>query len=127
GAVAERRTAESPRRRSGAAARCRPASTGRYRGRSPDRSLRPGRTAPHSDPARRQACHAVGGLAAGHGAEERRPPRVTRFKLTIEYDGGPFVGWQRQGNGPTIQQALEDAVARITGETAEVHGAGRTD
>jgi len=52
---------------------------------------------------------------------------VTRFKLTIEYDGGPFVGWQRQGNGPTIQQALEEAVARITGETVDVQGAGRTD
>ncbi|HVY99670.1 MAG TPA: tRNA pseudouridine(38-40) synthase TruA [Dongiaceae bacterium] len=52
---------------------------------------------------------------------------MTRFKLTIEYDGGPFVGWQRQENGPSIQQALEEAVFRITGETAEVQGAGRTD
>jgi tRNA pseudouridine38-40 synthase len=52
---------------------------------------------------------------------------MTRFKLTIEYDGGGFVGWQRQENGPSIQQALEDAVSRITGETAEVQGAGRTD
>ena len=45
---------------------------------------------------------------------------MTRFKLTIEYDGGGFVGWQRQENGPSIQQALDDAVSRITGETAEV-------
>jgi tRNA pseudouridine38-40 synthase len=52
---------------------------------------------------------------------------VTRFKLTVEYDGGPFVGWQRQDNGPSIQQSLEEAVTRITGETAEVQGAGRTD
>ena len=52
---------------------------------------------------------------------------MTRFKLTIEYDGGPFVGWQRQDNGPSIQQSLEEAVTRITGETAEVQGAGRTD
>jgi tRNA pseudouridine38-40 synthase len=52
---------------------------------------------------------------------------VTRFKLTIEYDGGPFVGWQRQDNGPSIQQSLEEAVTRTTGETTEVQGAGRTD
>jgi tRNA pseudouridine38-40 synthase len=52
---------------------------------------------------------------------------VTRFKLTIEYDGGPFVGWQRQGEGMTVQQSLEEAVFRITGETVRVHGAGRTD
>jgi tRNA pseudouridine38-40 synthase len=52
---------------------------------------------------------------------------VTRFKLTVEYDGGPFVGWQRQANGLSIQQALEEALARITGETTDVQGAGRTD
>jgi tRNA pseudouridine38-40 synthase len=52
---------------------------------------------------------------------------VTRFKLTIEYDGADFVGWQRQKNGVSVQQALEEAVLRITGETAPVQGAGRTD
>jgi len=52
---------------------------------------------------------------------------VTRFKLTLEYDGGGFVGWQRQDNGPSIQQAMEEAIFRITGEEAEVQGAGRTD
>ncbi|MDQ7250618.1 tRNA pseudouridine(38-40) synthase TruA [Dongia sedimenti] len=52
---------------------------------------------------------------------------MTRFKLTLEYDGGPFVGWQRQENGASIQQALEEAVFRITGETVPVQGAGRTD
>jgi tRNA pseudouridine38-40 synthase len=52
---------------------------------------------------------------------------VTRFKLTIEYDGGGFVGWQRQENGPSIQQSLEEAVLRITGEAVLVQGAGRTD
>jgi tRNA pseudouridine38-40 synthase len=52
---------------------------------------------------------------------------VTRFKLTLEYDGGAFVGWQRQENGSSIQRALEEAVTRITGETADVQGAGRTD
>ena len=52
---------------------------------------------------------------------------MTRFRLTIEYDGGPFVGWQRQLNGMSIQQALEEAVFRITAETVSVQGAGRTD
>ena len=52
---------------------------------------------------------------------------MTRFKLTLEYDGGPFVGWQRQESGMSIQQALAEAVFRITGETADVQGAGRTD
>jgi tRNA pseudouridine38-40 synthase len=52
---------------------------------------------------------------------------MTRFKLSIEYDGGGFVGWQRQDNGPSIQQSLEEAVFRITGETVQVQGAGRTD
>lgn len=45
----------------------------------------------------------------------------------IEYDGAPFVGWQRQDNGFSVQQALEDAVFRFCGERATVHGAGRTD
>jgi len=52
---------------------------------------------------------------------------MTRFKLTIEYDGGGFVGWQRQENGMSIQQALEEAVFRIAGEETLVQGAGRTD
>ncbi len=52
---------------------------------------------------------------------------MTRFKLTLEYHGGAFVGWQRQDNGPSVQQALEEAVTGFCGETATVHGAGRTD
>jgi tRNA pseudouridine38-40 synthase len=52
---------------------------------------------------------------------------VTRWRLTIEYDGGPFMGWQRQDHGPSVQQALEEALARMTGETAAVTAAGRTD
>jgi tRNA pseudouridine38-40 synthase len=52
---------------------------------------------------------------------------MPRFKLTIEYDGGPFVGWQRQANGPAVQQALEAAILAFSGETVVVKGAGRTD
>jgi tRNA pseudouridine38-40 synthase len=50
-----------------------------------------------------------------------------RFKLTIEYDGGPFQGWQRLSGAPSVQQALEDAVEKLTGARTEVIGAGRTD
>ena len=52
---------------------------------------------------------------------------MTRFRLVLEYDGGPFVGWQRQDNGPSVQQALEEAVLGFCGETVICHGAGRTD
>ncbi len=50
-----------------------------------------------------------------------------RFKLTLEYDGAPFQGWQRLGEGPSVQAALEAAVENLTGESAEVVAAGRTD
>jgi tRNA pseudouridine38-40 synthase len=52
---------------------------------------------------------------------------MTRFRLTVEYDGRPFMGWQRQAHGPSVQQAIEEAVEAITGETAILHAAGRTD
>lgn len=52
---------------------------------------------------------------------------MQRWKLTIEYDGGPFVGWQRQETGRSIQQSLEEAVAALSGEQTTVYGAGRTD
>jgi len=52
---------------------------------------------------------------------------VTRYALTVEYDGRPFMGWQRQAHGPSVQQAIEEAVLAITGEMTVVHAAGRTD
>ena len=52
---------------------------------------------------------------------------MTRFALTVEYDGRPFMGWQRQDHGPSVQQTIEDAVTKMTGEPARVHAAGRTD
>jgi tRNA pseudouridine38-40 synthase len=52
---------------------------------------------------------------------------VPRYKLTIEYCGAGFVGWQRQPNGPSIQEALETAINRFCGESVRVFGAGRTD
>ena len=52
---------------------------------------------------------------------------MPRYRLTLEYDGGEFVGWQRQDNGPSVQGALEDAIEQLCGERVTVHGAGRTD
>lgn len=52
---------------------------------------------------------------------------MTRFALTIEFDGGPFMGWQRQAHGPSVQEAVESAVTAITGEETVVQAAGRTD
>ena len=52
---------------------------------------------------------------------------MTRFALTLEFDGTPFMGLQRQAHGPSVQQAVEEAVERVTGEPAIMHAAGRTD
>ena len=52
---------------------------------------------------------------------------MTRWRLTIEYDGGPFMGWQRQDHGPSVQQTLERALRRMTGEQSSFYAAGRTD
>jgi len=52
---------------------------------------------------------------------------VRRLRLVIEYDGTDFVGWQRQSNGPSVQQHLEEAVEQMTGVKTGVRGAGRTD
>jgi tRNA pseudouridine38-40 synthase len=52
---------------------------------------------------------------------------MTRFALTIEYDGRPFMGWQRQAHGPSVQQTIEEALGRIIGAEPVVHAAGRTD
>lgn len=50
-----------------------------------------------------------------------------RYKMTIEYDGGPFAGWQLQANVTTVQGVLEDAVFALTGTRPTIHAAGRTD
>lgn len=52
---------------------------------------------------------------------------MTRFALTLEFDGTPFFGLQRQAHGPSVQQAVEEAVHATTGETVTLHAAGRTD
>ncbi|MBA3878307.1 MAG: tRNA pseudouridine(38-40) synthase TruA [Sphingobium sp.] len=52
---------------------------------------------------------------------------MTRFALTVEFDGRPFMGWQRQAHGPSVQQTIEEAIARIVREDTAVHAAGRTD
>ena len=63
----------------------------------------------------------------------RSPPRRRQSSAcrasssSLEYDGAPFVGWQRQANGLSVQEALEGAILAMTGERATAHGAGRTD
>jgi len=52
---------------------------------------------------------------------------VTRYKLILEYDGGGFVGWQRQTNGLSLQELLETAIQRFCGEEVTSFAAGRTD
>lgn len=52
---------------------------------------------------------------------------MTRFALTLEYDGGPFMGLQRQAHGPSVQQAVEEAAFAVTGQRPVLHSAGRTD
>ena len=52
---------------------------------------------------------------------------MTRYLLRIEYNGGPFWGWQRQDDGPTVQGTLETAAKKLTGQETLVYGAGRTD
>jgi tRNA pseudouridine38-40 synthase len=49
------------------------------------------------------------------------------FKITIAYDGGPYVGWQRQANGPSVQALIEDALRELDDREVTVNGAGRTD
>ena len=52
---------------------------------------------------------------------------MPRFKLLIEYDGTPFVGWQLQEGGPSVQGLIGEAIAAFSGERVTVYGAGRTD
>ena len=52
---------------------------------------------------------------------------MTRYKLTLEYDGAAFVGWQRQENGMSAQETIELAILKFCGESVTVTGAGRTD
>ncbi len=52
---------------------------------------------------------------------------MPRYRITLEYDGTPFYGWQRQDGIPSVQQAIEEAAHKLTGETVAIRGAGRTD
>jgi tRNA pseudouridine38-40 synthase len=52
---------------------------------------------------------------------------MPRYRLILEYDGTPFVGWQVQAAGASVQGQLAKAIAKFSSETADVRGAGRTD
>ena len=49
---------------------------------------------------------------------------MTRVRFTVEYDGRPYLGWQRQDHGPSVQAAIEEAILQVTGETVAVLEAG---
>src|SRR5581483_2844858 len=95
------------------------------RARTPGARLRP--------VARRLVCRRRGAHPRPRRRARRRrraardAPAVPRYRLVIEYDGGGFVGWQRQKTGLSVQGVVEAAIARFCGETPTVHGAGRTD
>ena len=93
-----------------------------------DDRLRRGRAAPAEAAAAGKAAAAGRRISCAASACRRaRSLAVTRFRLTLEYDGGRFVGWQRQENGPSVQQALEEAVFAFCGERTASVAAGRTD
>lgn len=52
---------------------------------------------------------------------------MSRYKLTLEYDGSPYMGWQWQDHGPSVQGAIEEAVGKLDPDGSEVYGSGRTD
>src|SRR3546814_13585414 len=52
---------------------------------------------------------------------------MPRYRMTVEYDGTSYVGWQRQENGHSVQAALEGLVLSLTSEAVSIKGAGRTD
>jgi len=52
---------------------------------------------------------------------------MPRFRMVVEYDGGPYVGWQRQDNGHSVQGAIEKAILSMSGEAISLRAAGRTD
>ena len=52
---------------------------------------------------------------------------MPNYKITVEYDGTNFVGWQQQANGVSVQSSLQDSVFKLSGEKVVVYGAGRTD
>jgi len=52
---------------------------------------------------------------------------MPRYRIDIEYDGGPYAGWQRQAGQHSVQEAIENAIAAFSGEEVTIRGAGRTD
>ena len=52
---------------------------------------------------------------------------MTRYKINIEYDGTNLVGWQKQKNGLSIQEILENSLYKLSGEKETIQGSGRTD
>src|SRR5690606_17377139 len=97
-------------------------------GRPADHRLREGRGAPRAPAEGGRQAARRGGLPARHARFGRRGAGLMpRYRLRIEYDGTPYIGWQRQENGHSVQGAIEAAILSLTGETVSIRGAGRTD
>src|SRR6185503_14923361 len=97
-------------------------------GRRADRRVRQRRAAAQATAARRAqrvACRRI--PARVSDPARRRAVLMPRYRLTLEYDGTGFVGWQRQKAGESVQAALETAIEKFCGERVRVTGAGRTD
>jgi tRNA pseudouridine38-40 synthase len=62
-----------------------------------------------------------------HITLDAAPPDATRIRMVISYDGTRFLGWQCQREGPTVQQSIEDALARLFTPGPKIHGSSRTD
>src|SRR6202012_948804 len=101
--------------------------TRRSHPRRSDRGLRRRRAESAEGAARRQGRDGSGRASERLSAAARHPLFLMRYSLTLEYDGTPFVGWQRQDNAPSVQGALEAAIEKLSGERVTVTGAGRTD
>ena len=72
-------------------------------------------------------CSFVFQAALGKSDNSRYRQPMPRYALKIEYDGKPYRGWQRQNNVPSVQQTIEEALAKIAPEKPLIQGAGRTD
>src|SRR5205823_6578122 len=106
--------------------------TGNRIGWTPHRCVPPRRRAHSRVAARRPPADEDGGIFArdadrGGNRARLKQPAMPRYKLTIEYDGTPFVGWQLQHGGPSVQGVIAAAIAAFADEQVAVHGAGRTD
>src|SRR5690606_14676853 len=86
-----------------------------------------GRGAARHRAARGQGGDGCGDIPARRGTIARAGALVPRYCLKLEYDGTPFAGWQRQADALSVQQVVEEAIEKMSGEKVAIQAAGRTD